>query len=132
MKTSYFSNPLLNKEQHYFVQISNSAPKGYTPDAKWDEAVPNWKTIVAPYKDGVISEEEYQTRYWRQLDLRKADLSRSLALLKREAGQKEIVLICYETPHAFCHRHILAKWLEKNGFETDIQEMQNSLTPSLF
>ena len=132
MKTSYFSNPLLNKEKHYFVQISNSVPKGYTPDAKWDEAVPIWKTIVAPYKDGIISEEEYRTRYRRQLDVRKNELSRSLAFLKRNAEQKEIVLLCYETPHTFCHRQILAQWLKENGFETDIQEMQNSLTPSLF
>lgn len=132
MKTSYFSNPLLSREKHYLVQISNSVPKGFIPDARWNEAIPDWKTTVAPYKDQVISEEEYRIRYRRQLDLRKDALSRSLALIQRNAREKEVVLICYETPGSFCHRHILAQWLKNNGFAGDIKEMPNSLTASLF
>ena len=30
---------------------------------------------------------------------------------------KEICLICYEKPSDFCHRHLVADWLNKNGFE---------------
>lgn len=28
-----------------------------------------------------------------------------------------IALICYEKPDDFCHRHLVAKWLNDNGFE---------------
>jgi len=28
-----------------------------------------------------------------------------------------IALICYEKPSDFCHRHLVAKWLNNNGFE---------------
>ena len=28
-----------------------------------------------------------------------------------------IVLICYEKPSDFCHRHLVADWFNKNGFE---------------
>ena len=28
-----------------------------------------------------------------------------------------IVLICYEKPSDFCHRHLVADWLNKNGIE---------------
>lgn len=28
-----------------------------------------------------------------------------------------IALICYEKPSDFCHRHLVADWLNKNGFE---------------
>lgn len=28
---------------------------------------------------------------------------------------KEICLICYEKPSDFCHRHLVADWLNKNG-----------------
>ena len=87
---------------------------------------------MAPYKDQVISEEEYRIRYRRQLDLRKDALSRSLAIIQRNAREKEVVLICYEATGSFCHRHILAQWLKDNGFADDIEEMPNSLTPSLF
>ena len=28
---------------------------------------------------------------------------------------KEVCLICYEEPSDFCHRHLVADWLKKNG-----------------
>lgn len=28
-----------------------------------------------------------------------------------------IALVCYEKPTDFCHRHLVAEWLCKNGFE---------------
>ena len=31
---------------------------------------------------------------------------------------KEICLICYEKPDEFCHRHLVAEWLSKDGFKT--------------
>ncbi|MBR3208903.1 MAG: DUF488 family protein [Bacilli bacterium] len=27
------------------------------------------------------------------------------------------VLLCYEKPGVFCHRHIVAEWLNENGYE---------------
>ena len=32
-------------------------------------------------------------------------------------GDKNIALICYEKPDDFCHRHLVANWLNKNGYE---------------
>jgi hypothetical protein len=29
---------------------------------------------------------------------------------------KDFCLICYEKPTDFCHRHLVAKWLNDNGF----------------
>lgn len=31
----------------------------------------------------------------------------------------EIALICYEKPPNFCHRHLVAEWLRRNGFECE-------------
>lgn len=31
----------------------------------------------------------------------------------------DIVLICYEKPGDFCHRHLVAEWLNKNGFRCE-------------
>ena len=28
----------------------------------------------------------------------------------------DIVLVCYEKPNDFCHRHLVAKWLTENGY----------------
>ena len=30
---------------------------------------------------------------------------------------KDVALVCYEKPSDFCHRHLVADWLNKNGFE---------------
>ena len=41
---------------------------------------------------------------------------------------KEIVLICYEKPSDFCHRHLVSKWLNSNGIkckEWDCKESDN-------
>jgi len=29
----------------------------------------------------------------------------------------DICLICYEKPEDFCHRHLVAEWLNKNGYD---------------
>lgn len=29
------------------------------------------------------------------------------------------VLLCYEGPLAFCHRHLVAEWLRDNGYECE-------------
>ena len=34
-------------------------------------------------------------------------------------GENDICLICYEKPSDFCHRHLVADWLNKNGFRCD-------------
>lgn len=31
----------------------------------------------------------------------------------------KIALICYEKPPNFCHRHLVAEWLRRNGFECE-------------
>ena len=30
-----------------------------------------------------------------------------------------IVLLCYEKPDEFCHRHLVSEWLTKNGFDSE-------------
>jgi uncharacterized protein (DUF488 family) len=32
--------------------------------------------------------------------------------------KKDIVLLCYEKPEDFCHRHIVQEFLNENGFKT--------------
>lgn len=34
-----------------------------------------------------------------------------------DSTNPQIVLICYEKPEDFCHRHLVSMWLNDNGFE---------------
>ncbi len=41
--------------------------------------------------------------------------------LERIAGingitKKDVALVCYEKPNDFCHRHLVAKWLNRKGY----------------
>lgn len=44
-----------------------------------------------------------------------ADLS-GLATYGFNTDEKDVCLICYEKPSDFCHRHLVAEWLQSNGF----------------
>lgn len=44
--------------------------------------------------------------------------------LQALAPGKDIALICYEKPEDFCHRHLVADWLNKAGYE--VKEWTNN------
>lgn len=59
---------------------------------------------------------EYEPRY-RQDVLAKIDcarLQRKLEMIAHQEQTGKLVLLCYERPEKFCHRHIVAEWLESN------------------
>lgn len=41
----------------------------------------------------------------------------SMSFSSESANEKHICLICYEKPVDFCHRHLVAKWLNDNNFK---------------
>lgn len=114
------------------VQVSNSAP--VSVDIKFEKAIPDWAFIVKPYKDGLITKEEYEQRYTLQLDKFRENI---LGVIKYFSGtDKDYILLCYEKPGDFCHRHILADYINKALGENTIREympeVHNQVSISLF
>ena len=77
------------------------------------EFCPTWE-MVAGYKNGSMSEEEYTRLYhelmvesWRKYNKAWRDL---LAL-------NEATLVCFCKKNTFCHRYLLAQYLVKCGVE---------------
>ena len=35
------------------------------------------------------------------------------------AGTEDIALVCYEKPGDFCHRHLVADWLNEAGYQCE-------------
>lgn len=35
------------------------------------------------------------------------------------SDHKDIVLLCYETPEKFCHRHLVSKWFNDNNIDCE-------------
>ena len=38
--------------------------------------------------------------------------------LKELTQSDQIILLCYEKPDDFCHRHLVAQWLTEHGYDT--------------
>lgn len=61
--------------------------------------------------------EHFQTEVLDGLDA--ATVIKELNYLVSNVNGKDIALICYEKPSDFCHRHLVAEWLIKNGFQCE-------------
>lgn len=98
---------------------------------KWSDC-PNFK-LLAPSKDillgaksGEITQDQYTKRF--NAYLKTLDQEEVLQQLKELVGSKTITLVCFEKTNDFCHRHLVADWLEP--FCTRIPERQT--LPKLF
>lgn len=110
----------------YFAQLKKL--KGYTPVAicqyppKWyDGAV--YKKVAPTYemiqgmKDPLLRDffiEKYRIEILNQLST--DEVKRDLA----QYGDK-VVLLCFEKPSDFCHRHVLAAWLGLDPRDAEIR-----------
>lgn len=108
----------------YFAQLRN-LPKNIVPISICAK-VPEWYrgrrcSYLAPTYDDLMEyrnthdEEEYTRRYNEHV-LSRLDANNVVQDLKR-FEEKDIALICYEKSSDFCHRHLVAKWLNENGYE---------------
>ncbi len=76
---------------------------------------PKWK-FFSDYKAGLIDSDGYTKQYAElvtgQLDPHKVVQD----LMAIYPGAQNITLLCYEIQTDFCHRHLVAKWLQENGY----------------
>ena len=91
---------------------------------------------VAPRRymlDDRLTDEEY-IRMYRNDVLRLVDARSFIQDLERVSRGMDVALCCFEKPGDFCHRHILAKWLnEQTGIEVSefgvAESRQETLKP---
>ena len=118
--TSYYANVKnIDREKYYTAQISNSAP--FSLDFKIDLFIPDWKNIVQPHKLMEITDEEFKERYINQLKLNKDKIEELVKELQNK--DKPTVLICYEKPDKFCHRFILAEFINSLVGKNIVEEL---------
>lgn len=122
MKTSYFGKlRSLDLSRLVIVPVCAHPPKGVVGGASLSSVIPGWQRLVRPFKEGLITEAEYESMYLRQLDGNRDEILRQVRALIDSADGKEILLCCFEKSSDWCHRHILAGWLRKEGF--DVEEL---------
>ena len=102
------------------VQISTSRPAGLEVEVEFESMYPNYRTMVAPHKDGTIDDQGYIDRYRKDVLEKNGDRIvegvRSLQEEFRGSG-RDIYLLCYEKPGDFCHRYLVADFLQEHGID---------------
>lgn len=115
--TSYFGavRKYFPKEEFIRTAICYKPPRGF---GIWNNVVPA-PELVYGMKRGEVTPEEYEERYYSMLMFRKDFIAENVPYLLQ--GEKNVVLLCYEKPNDWCHRHILARFLREQ-FGLDVQE----------
>jgi len=102
MKTSYFSK---SGQDPNAVSIAGKAPNWYKGREYKKLAPKYW--FFKKYKQD--SDETFYTEQYRKEVLGALDPKEVF----KELGE-DAVLLCWEKPKWFCHRHIVARWLEES------------------
>jgi len=108
--TSYFG--VINKLPAEFepIAICGAVPSWY--NGKWmKKLAPSW-SIWKEWHDSTAPDknEQYVKRFIPER-LGKLDLEKTIMEIIGMAGSKTPCLLCYEKPGDFCHRHLVAEWL---------------------
>jgi hypothetical protein len=102
MQTSYFNNVKEMKDKN-LVSIARSSPAWFK-GRQYKKLAPSWK-LLNDYKTNKMSYNEYIGIYTTEI-LQKLDVTETI----KELGE-DAILLCWE-PSGFCHRHIVAVWIE--------------------
>jgi hypothetical protein len=108
MKTSYFFSNKLTKDD-ILVSIAGLSPDDFKkkfPDYRIYKPLIPPKQLVLDYKSNKISIQEYTRVYKEQLN--------NLDPFKVYDELSNAILLCWEKPEKFCHRHLVSDWIYYN------------------
>ena len=110
--TSYFAKMrrMTPEQQAQCISVARWTPKGVKIPIN-NMLAPSWKILKAYKEDG--DKEKFTEAYKKYLYLSCLNVD----IIARHLQDK--ILLCYEKPQDFCHRHILADWFNDNGYECE-------------
>lgn len=119
--TSYFAK-LKELENHNIIPISicGKAPDWYK-GLQYKKLAPKYGFFMDWKKnhDNDYYIEHFQKEVLDGLNATDVILDFSRMVHGFNVGENDIALICYEKPSDFCHRHLVAEWLNQNGFKCE-------------
>lgn len=122
--TSYYKKIADNPRGLIPVRISTTKPEWFTGCVLALPDLYPGMVMVENYKSGLLSDEEYKRVYKKKLkELNPLEIIKKLEKISSRFGNRDIVLLCYETPDKLCHRHLVAEWLIENT-EYEVKELE--------
>ena len=117
MKTGFFKQ--INEEKNNgFISISLYSSNNDFVNHEYRSLAPNWK-LYEDLKSRKISEENFISNYNKQLD--SLNPNTVFEDLNSLVSGYEPILMTDGPKKKFCHRHLVAEWLEKS-LDVNIEE----------
>jgi hypothetical protein len=125
--TSYFDKvPLIRSSNPnlVFVSVAGKTPNNLDNIHKMNELSPQigwwnlWHKLFIKNLDSEESQYWYKDKYYVSVlkKLKARDIEDKLMKL---SNGNDVVLLCYEEPHKFCHRHLISEWFNKHNIPCD-------------
>lgn len=116
IKTGYFDKIGTYKKLNYVpVAICSRSPVSYK-GLEYKKLAPKYDFFIK-WKNKIINDDQY-VEFYKNLVLSELNQRKVIQDLMELSRSFKIVLLCWEKPDLFCHRHLVAEWLSK---ETDIK-----------
>ena len=145
--TTYFGKVKDLPENIIPISICGKAPSWWK-GLEYKALAPKWDffKVWKETQDNDYYIEHFQTDVLDKLNIEKVLIDLQLMMpfdfrvnMKKSVAADwnyHIALVCYEKPDAFCHRHLVAQWLEKHGvqvreliyFDTELKWSQNFIS----
>lgn len=118
--TSYFAKLKSLPNNIVPISICGKAPDWYT-GSQYKKFAPKYDFFMEWKKN---HDNKYYIKCFNEQVLSKLNATDVILDLSRicygfNVGECDICLICYEKPTDFCHRHLVADWLNQNGYKCD-------------
>ena len=119
MYTGYFAKLKYYEEQ----DLTPTAICGGIPDwykGLWyKKLAPKW-SFFNEWKNGTEhkGDNEYYIQHFNEEVLKNInplEIEKELKTLAKRRTSDKIILLCYEKPGDFCHRHLVSDWFNQNG-----------------
>lgn len=113
--TSYFANVKNLPRTIFPIAICGKAPDWWQ-GASYKKFAPKWP-FFSVWKE--TRDNDYYINHFNKEVLNTLDIKEIIRDLEvwSQNGKFDIALICYEKPGDFCHRHLVAKWLNSIGIQ---------------
>ncbi len=118
MHTGYFAKLKYYEEQGLIpISICGKAPDWYE-GLQFKRLAPKW-SFFNEWKNGSHKgDNEYYIQHFNDEVLKNknpSEIEQELKTLAKQRTSDKIILLCYEKPGDFCHRHLVSEWFNQNG-----------------
>lgn len=113
--TSYFAKLSKLPSNITPIAICGKSPEWYK-GIQYKKLAPKW-SFFSVWKQ--THDNEYYIKHFNEEILNTLNVEiviKELYSLANKSQDEDIVLICYEKPGDFCHRHLVADWLTSHGY----------------